>query len=148
MPQSLARVLFHVIFSTKHREALITPTLRPELHAYLAGTLERIHCTPILAGGPDDHVHVLVGLGRTISIADMVEQLKTGSSKWAKGNGVAAFAWQSGYGVFSVSESKAPEVLRYIQGQEEHHRHRTFQEEYRDFLKRHGITFDERYIWD
>ena len=148
MPQSLARVLLHLIFSTKHREALITSALRPELPAYLAGTLERIHCTPILAGGPHDHVHVLLGLGRTITIADMVEQLKTGSSKWAKGKGLPTFAWQAGYGAFSVSESKAPEVLRYIQGQEEHHRHRTFQEEYRDFLRRHGLEFDERYAWD
>lgn len=148
MPQSLARVLLHLVFSTKHRENLITEALRSELHAYFVGTLERIHCMPMLVGGTDDHVHVLVGLGRTITIADMVEQLKSGSSKWVKGKGTADFAWQAGYGVFSVSESKVTEVVQYIQRQEEHHRHRTFQEEFRDFLVRHGIAFDERYVWD
>lgn len=101
-----------------------------------------------MAGGTADHVHVLLGLGRTITIAEMVEPLKSGSSKWAKGKGVEQFAWQDGYGVFSVSESKVPEVVRYIQRQEEHHRHRTFQEEFREFLVRHGIEFDEQYVWD
>ena len=114
MSQSLSRVLLHLVFSTKHRESLIGSTLQPDMHAYLGGTLSRIHCTPILVGGTADHVHMLLGLGRTICVADMMEQLKSGSSKWAKGQGCAEFAWQAGYGAFSVSESKASEVAQYI----------------------------------
>jgi REP element-mobilizing transposase RayT len=148
MPQSLARVLLHLIFSTKHRESLINESLQQDMNAYFVGTLTEIGCVPIRAGGTSDHVHLLLALGRTLSIADLVEELKTGSSKWAKEQGIAAFSWQAGYGVFSVSESKVPEVKRYIERQPEHHRHQTFQEEYREFLVRHGIDFDEQYVWD
>lgn len=148
MPQSLARVLLHVIFSTKHREPVIVQTMMSPLHSYLGGIARQLDCAPLQVGGIEDHVHILLGLGRTITIADLVKELKTGSSSWAKGHGAGEFAWQAGYGAFSVSESKVQEVIAYIRNQGEHHHHRTFQEEYREFLTRHGIACDERYVWD
>lgn len=148
MPQSLARVLLHLIFSTKHRQSLIGQAVEGELHRYLGGILRGLDCTPVQIGGADDHVHLLLGLGRTIAIADVVKELKVGSSHWAKSNNLPEFAWQAGYGAFSVSESKVNEVAAYIRNQREHHRRRTFQDEYREFLTRHGIEFDERYVWD
>lgn len=99
-------------------------------------------------GGTADHIHALLVLSRTITIADVVKEMKQQSSVWMKGQGEPAFAWQAGYGAFSVSPSKAREVVDYIQSQEAHHQHLTFQEEFSRFLKRHGIVYDERYIWD
>lgn len=148
MPQSLARILIHLIFSTKQREGLITPQLEPELHRYMGGILSHLDCMPIQIGGISDHVHVLFALGRTITIADLVKELKTGSSQWAKAKGISNFAWQSGYGAFSVGESMVEDVVQYIRNQHEHHCRRTFQDEYRDFLTRYKVAFDERYLWD
>lgn len=147
MPQSLSRVLLHMVFSTKDRQPFISPDLRGKLHAYLIGVLRNLDCPSIQVGGSDDHMHLLMVLSRTMTIAGLAEEVKTSSSKWAKTQGVPAFAWQTGYGVFSVSESRADDVVAYIQGQEEHHRHRTFQEEFREFLQRHQVPFDERYVW-
>ncbi len=147
MPQSLSRVLLHMVFSTKDRQPLISPDLCGKLHAYLIGVLRNLDCPSIQVGGTDDHVHLLLVLSRTRTIAGVVEEVKTSSSKWAKTQGVPAFAWQTGYGVFSVSESRADDVVAYIQGQEEHHRHRTFQDEFREFLQRHQVPFDERHVW-
>lgn len=150
MPQSLAKVLVHVIFSTKERVSCIARNIRPEMNAYLAGILRNLACIPVEVNCLGDHVHILCNLGRTVSVAGLVEEVKKGSSKWIKPKATALrnFHWQSGYGAFSVSPSMAARVRQYILNQEEHHRTITFQEEFRAFLHRHGIEYDERYVWD
>ncbi len=150
MPQSLSRILVHLVFSTKNREPVITPAVQTELHPYLAGVLDNIDCPSLQVGGVADHVHLFFGLSRKRTIAEIVEKLKTSSSKWIKGKdaGLADFHWQSGYGAFSVSQSDADAVVTYIQKQALHHRKMTFQEEYRRLLERYGVAFDERYVWD
>ena len=148
MPQSLANVLIHLIFSTKNREPVIRRDLSPTLHGYVVGILDNLGSPSIQTGGTCDHVHVLFSQSRTLAIAKVVEEVKKSSSKWMKGRGVGAFAWQAGYAVFSVSESQKAAAVRYIQRQEAHHRRVGFQEEMREFLVRHGVSYDERYIWD
>ena len=148
MPQSLSHVLVHAVFSTKHRDPTIRPAVRPTLHAYLGGILRGVHCPSVRVGGMDDHIHTLFVLSRTLTIADAIKEMKQSTSVWMKDQGEPAFAWQAGYGAFSVSPSNAQEVTDYIQRQEAHHQHMTFQEEFRKFLERHGITYDERYVWD
>ena len=151
MPQSLANALLHVVFSTKNRTPFLnTPELRGTMTGYLIGTLTNIDCPSLIVGVVEDHVHILCNLGRTISIAKLVEELKTSSSSRIKeeGAGVKDFYWQSGYGAFSVSQSNVEAVKTYITNQEEHHCKVTFQEEYRRFLERHGLAWDERYVWD
>jgi putative transposase len=148
MPQSLAKVLVHLVFSTKNRERLVPRDLLPHLHAYLVGILANLKCPSLQTGGTPDHVHTLFNLGRTAALSEVVEELKKSSSKWMKTQRVPTFAWQAGYGAFSVSESQVAVVVRYIQNQEEHHRVVSFQEEVRRFLDEHRIAYDERYIWD
>lgn len=148
MPQSLAKILVHLIFSTKHREACIPPETRPHLHAYLVGILDRLNCPSLQTGGVSDHVHILFTQARTTALSDVVEEVKKGSSKWMKTQGVPQFTWQAGYGAFSVGESQAATVVRYIQRQEEHHRSVTFQDEFRKFLEKYRVGYDERYVWD
>jgi REP element-mobilizing transposase RayT len=150
MAQSLVTNLIHLIYSTKLRTPCLDATIRPSLYGYKAGILKHWESPAIIIGGTEDHVHVLFGLSKNQPLIKVVEELKKGSSKWLKTKGPQFhdFHWQNGYGAFSVSPSNAETVKRYIQNQEEHHRRRTFQEEYREFLKRHGIEFDERYIWD
>ena len=150
MPQSLARLHIHLIFSTKHRERLITDDFRDRLHAYKATVLQNMGCHPVLINSVEDHVHILFDLARTVTISAAVEEVKKSSSKWIKTQGAsfAHFAWQAGYGAFAVSASNVPTVCDYIAKQREHHREKTFQDEYRAFLVRHGIDFDERYVWD
>jgi putative transposase len=149
MPQSLSRVLIHLVFSTKNREPFIAPEVRPRLHGYIVGILNQMKCPSIQTGGVGDHVHILYALGRTTTQAQIVEEVKTGSSKWMKAEGgVPGFSWQAGYGAFSIGESQVETVVRYIQSQEAHHRKVTFQEEYRKFLERYKVEFDEKYVWD
>jgi REP element-mobilizing transposase RayT len=150
MPQSIARVNIHLIFSTKHRAPFITDDVRPALHRYLAATLREINCPSALINSVEDHVHILFELHRTITIAKAVEEIKKSSSKWLKTQApaLATFAWQSGYGAFSVSESNVDTVREYIARQQEHHQRKSFQDEYREFLSRHNAEFDERYVWD
>lgn len=150
MPQSLSLVLIHVIFSTKDRHPFLKSTIRPELHAYLATIARNLDCNCFLVGGVEDHVHLAVGLSRTITIAKLVEQLKTSSSMWLKTQSpdLAHFAWQRGYGVFSVGPSDLPALKQYISSQEQHHQHHTFEDELRAFLLKYEIPFDERYLWD
>jgi REP element-mobilizing transposase RayT len=148
MPQSLARILVHLVFSTKNREPFITDHHREDTFNYLGGTLNAIECPAICIGGVSDHVHFLFGLSRSMSISDVVEELKKGSSKWAKEKIHPAFYWQNGYGAFSVSPSNLDQVKRYIENQEQHHRTLSFQEEFRELLRRHEIEWDERYVWD
>ena len=150
MPQSLSRILVHLVFSTKDRVPVLTPTICGELHPYLAVVLRDNDCPSLKVGGVTDHVHLIFGLSRTSIVAKVVETVKTSSSKWIKTKGAefATFHWQGGYGAFSVSESNAQAVVTYIATQEEHHRRMTFQEEYRKFLDRHHVPYDERYVWD
>ena len=150
MPQSLSKMVVHLTFSTKDRRPLITPEICEELRAYLGGTLREMDCPSLAIGVVDDHVHVLFVLSRKHSLAEVVEQIKKTSSKWIKGKGdeFHDFYWQRGYGAFSVSQSMIENTKAYIASQEEHHRQTTFQDEYRAFLERHGIEFDERYVWD
>jgi putative transposase len=150
MPQSLSRVLVHLIFSTKNRERFLTPEVCEELHPYLAVVLREDGCPSLQVGGVVDHVHLLFGLSRTRTVAQVVETVKTSSSKWIKTKGAAfaEFHWQAGYGAFSVGQSNVAAVTRYIQNQEEHHRTTTFQEEFRRFLKLYQVPYDEKYVWD
>ena len=151
MPQSLANVLLHVIFSTKHRSPFLkTKALREGMNAYMVGTLRNIDCPSLIVNCVEDHLHCLCQLSRTITIAKLIEEMKTSSSAWIKtqATDVKDFYWQGGYGAFSVSQSNAEQVKAYIANQEEHHRKTTFQEEFREFLRRHGLEWDERYVWD
>ena len=148
MPQSLTFLLVHLVFSTKDRRPCIHPEIGPRLHAYLATVTRNLGCTCHLTGGVADHVHLAIGLSRTIPVADLVSKLKTSSSQWMKTEGVAAFAWQRGYGAFTVGRSDLDTLLRYIDRQEDHHRTVTFQDELRSILDRYGIGSDERYMWD
>ena len=150
MPQSLAKILVHIIFSTKGRTPVIAPEVRTELNAYVVGILRQLECPSILVNSVADHVHILCRLSRTLALAKAIEQVKKGSSKWIKTKAAALrnFHWQNGYGAFSVSQSSVDEVRRYIANQEEHHRRVTFEEEFRAFLDRHGVAYDERYVWD
>ncbi|MCE9534684.1 MAG: IS200/IS605 family transposase [Planctomycetes bacterium] len=150
MPQSLSAIYVHLIFSTKNRERLIHPEIEEDLRKYLAGILRKLDSPMICSGGVEDHIHILFRLGRRQSISEIVEELKTGSSKWMKEQGpeCAKFYWQNGYGAFSVSQSGIEEVKKHIANQRKHHRRRTLQEEFRAFLKKYEIEFDERYVWD
>ena len=150
MPQSLDKILLHIIFSTKDREPSLDPSVRPSIHAYLATVVRNATCGCPRAGGTSDHVHLAIQLSRTMAVANLVEKVKTSSSKWLKDQspGLRGFAWQRGYGVFSVGPSDLDALIRYIDGQEEHHQKWTFQEEYRAFLKKYEIDYDERYVWD
>jgi putative transposase len=151
MPQSLANALMHIVFSTKERRAFFqNPDLRDEMHRYLAGVSAKLNCPAIIVGGATDHVHLLANQSRTIALAEWVKELKRASSIWAKEKSPewSLFQWQSGYGAFSVSQSQKPRVEAYIGSQEEHHRQLSFQDEFRQLLKRHNIAFDEQYVWD
>jgi REP element-mobilizing transposase RayT len=151
MPQSLARVVLHLVFSTKNRTSFLQDgELRAQLHAYLAGALQKVDCEPILINGVEDHVHLLCNLSRTLTIASLVEEAKKSSSMWMKQRGTRcrAFYWQAGYGAFSVSQSNVEQVRAYITAQEEHHRSLSFQDEFRALCRKHGISIDERYVWD
>jgi putative transposase len=151
MPQSLSNVLLHVVFSTKNRRPMLnTPDLRNVMTGYLIGTLRNVKCPSLITTVVEDHVHILCNLHRTVTIAQLLETVKTSSSSRIKEEHAVLrdFHWQNGYGAFSVSQSNVDQVKAYIDNQEEHHRTRTFQEEFRLLLKRHGVEFDERYVWD
>lgn len=151
MPQSLSNVLLHVVFSTKNRTPWLQESeIREATNAYMVGTLRNIGCPALIVNCVEDHLHCLCQLSRTMAIADLIEAMKTSSSAWLKTQSPAlkAFYWQSGYGAFSVSQSNVNVVKDYIANQEEHHRKVPFQDEFRAFLKRHGVEWDERYIWD
>ena len=143
MAHTHSNILVHAIFSTKDRRPLLDKDLKPSMHAYLGGIVREIGGVAIRINGTADHVHMLLRVPPVVAIADMIRDVKASSSKWAD-----RFAWQTGYGAFSVSESAAQRVIRYIEEQEQHHRKMTFQEEYLSFLKRHKIDYDPRYIWD
>jgi putative transposase len=150
MPSTYSNLLYHIIFSTKHREPLITPEFRGELCPYVAGILQGQDGLPLEIGGMPDHLHLVIRIKPDVSVSEIVRLVKANSSKWANERpaGVGHFAWQRGYGAFTVSFSQLDAVRQYVRRQEEHHRVKTFQEEFVEFLKRNGIEFDERYLWD
>ena len=150
MPQSLSSILVHIIFSTKNREPFITPTVETELHPYMATIFRQVKSPSLCIDGTADHVQILFSLARVITIADLVEEVKTNTSKWikTKGREFRNFHWQKGYGAFSIGQSNVSKLRRYIRNQKQHHRRITFQGEYRKFLAAYGIDYDERYVWD
>ena len=148
MPQSLANILIHVIYSTKGRGPLISDDVRAGLHGYMAGVLKNLESPALIINSVTDHVHILCQLSKNVATCKLLEEVKKSSSKWMKEQGVLDFAWQNGYGVFSVSQSNVGAVRKYIESQAEHHKKRDFKAEFREFCKRHDVAIDERYVWD
>ena len=150
MPQSLAQILIHFVFSTKNRNGLLTDDVRDELHPYIGGIVENHRGTLLKAGSATDHIHLLVAHPRTCSPSELVQEIKTGSSRWLKTKDIrmADFHWQTGYGAFSISPAHRPALEKYISCQAEHHCKVTFQDEYRRLLNKYGLQCDERYVWD
>lgn len=150
MGQSLVKNYLHIIFSTKYREPLIHEPVESELHAYLGGVCKNLECQPIKIGGYTDHIHILCMLSKKIALMKLLEEVKSSSSSWikTKDQELMNFRWQGGYGAFSVNPAEVDYVINYIANQKEHHRKKTFQEEYREFLWKYGVGFDERYVWD
>lgn len=150
MGQSLVKNYIHIIFSTKNRVSLINSIYEKELHKYLGGICYNLGCPPIIIGGHNDHVHILTLLSKQIPLMKLLEELKTNSSKWmkTKDKSLSKFYWQVGYGAFSVNPAQLNLVIEYIENQNEHHKTVTFQEEFRGFLERYRIEYDERFLWD
>jgi putative transposase len=151
MPQSLASVFIHLVFSTKERRPFFRDKVaREALHAYIGGISKRLDCPPLIIGGFEDHVHALARFGRTITIADWVKELKRVSNLWLREQSreYARFEWQGGYAAFSVSPSNLESVKEYIARQEEHHRKMSFQDELRALLRKHKVEWDEHHLWD
>ena len=150
MPQSLSKIYVHLIFSTKNRQHIIDETINTQLYDYLGGICKGLECNPVRVGGHTDHVHILCLLSRKIAPMQLLEEVKKRSSKWIKTQGerYTAFYWQDGYGIFSVNPTETDTVVKYIDNQAEHHKKRMFQDEYRAFLKKYEVDYDERYVWD
>lgn len=150
MGQSLVKNFVHIVFSTKYRQPIITPAIETELHAYLGGICKKMECPPVKVGGYTDHIHILCLLSKKITLMKLLEEVKSHSSKWVKTKGTefSNFYWQDGYGAFSVNPAEVDTVIHYIENQKEHHSKKLFQEEYRAFLKKYQVEYDERYVWD
>jgi REP element-mobilizing transposase RayT len=147
VPSTHLSLHYHIVFCTKGRRRIIADPWREQLHAYIGGIVRDAGAVAQSVGGPGDHVHVLLGLKATHTLADVVRQMKSGSSAWVHQHGVVKFSWQEGYGAFTVSPSQLPKVQRYIANQVEHHRKKTFEEEYVELLRLSGVDFDERFLW-
>jgi REP-associated tyrosine transposase len=150
MGQSLVRNYLHIVFSTKYRQPLIHAPIDTELHKYLGGICNSLECPPIKIGGYTDHIHILCVLSKKLALVKLLEEIKSHSSKWikTKDESLKNFYWQDGYGAFSVNPTEVDIVKGYIENQHEHHKQKTFQEEYRAFLQKYQVEFDERYVWD
>lgn len=150
MPQSLAKNLIHLVFSTKNRQPTLTEHVRDPLCAYASGVLRDLDSHVIAITAWRDHVHILFELSKNHSLSQVVMEVKRATSKWIKTQGLdfARFHWQNGYGAFSIGQSGVDEVKKYIADQAKHHRVKSFEEEFRSFLKRYQVEFDERYVWD
>jgi putative transposase len=149
MANTYSNLLYHIVFSTKNRQPMIQPSFRDELEKYIAGIIKAEDCSLVEIGGMPDHLHIVARFRPDRSVSEMVRLIKANSSKWVnETQGLAErFEWQTGYGAFTVSQSQVDKLRAYVRGQEEHHRARSFQEEYLEFLERHGIVYDERYVW-
>ncbi len=150
MSQSLAKILLHLVFSTKNREPWIAESVQPRLHAYLAGACRALGSEAYRVGGTDNHVHIGCSLPRTLAVSALLEEIKKSSSHWMKQQeGISGvFCWQAGYAALSIGQSQLPALLHYIENQREHHRVRTFDEELIEILDRYGVAYDQRYLWD
>lgn len=150
MGQSLVKNYLHIVFSTKHRQPLISETIENELYSYLGGICNALECYPVKIGGYYDHIHILCMLSKKIPLMKLLEELKSHSSKWIKSKeeGLKNFYWQDGYGAFSVNPAELDVVIRYIENQKAHHSKKGFQDEFRGFLKKYRVEYDERYVWD
>ena len=150
MPQSLVKNYIHITFSTKNRQFFIDDNIEEELFRYLGGICKNLECNPIIVGGHRDHIHILCLLSRKIALMKLIEEVKSHSSKWikTKGNSYQKFYWQNGYGGFSVAPNQLEFVNKYILNQKEHHKNKTFKEEYIELLLENNIEYDEHYIWD
>jgi REP element-mobilizing transposase RayT len=150
MPQSIAYNYLHITFSTKYRVPIIDEAIEEELFKYIGGICKNLECNPIKVGGYRDHIHILCVLSRKIALMNLLEEIKSHSSKWikTKGDKYKNFYWQRGYGSFSVNPAEIDVVVRYIENQAEHHKKKTFQDEYIAFLKKYNAEYDERYLWD
>ncbi len=150
MPQSLTKIYTHLVFSTKNREHVLHASIQNELFSYLGGICNQLECYPVKIGGFTDHVHILCMLSKKVALMDLLKELKRGSSIWikTKGKEFSEFHWQDGYGAFSVNPSELDVVSEYIATQEEHHKKKTFKDEYVAFLKKYKVDYDERYVWD
>jgi putative transposase len=150
MGQSLVKNYIHIVFSTKHREELIFPPYDQELHAYIGGVCKELDCPVLIVGGYTNHIHILCMLSKKIALMTLVQKLKAHSSKWikTKDSSLANFFWQDGYGAFSVNPSEVDVVISYIKNQHEHHRKKDFKKEYRAFLTKYNVDYNEDYVWD
>jgi putative transposase len=148
MASTYSNLLFHLIFSTKNRDPLIAPAWQDDLYGYIGGIIRTRRGTLLAAGGMPDHVHLLVKSPTDLAVAELVRDVKSISSVWRRESGDGGFGWQTGYGAFTVSGSVGPTVEKYIRTQADHHRTRTFQDEFVEFLTRHGIEYDPKYLWD
>ena len=150
MPQSLVYNYTHIIFSTKDRYPFIDKQISTELFNYLGGACRELECKPIIVGGHDDHVHLVVLLSQKIALMKLMETIKSHSSKWikTKGNKYEKFFWQKGYGAFSINPTQIDIVCQYVKEQSMHHQSKSFKEEYIAFLKKYNVKYDERYVWD
>lgn len=149
MPQSLVKVLVHVVFSTKNRAKLIVPEIESSLFGYIHGIIENNKSKLIIVNGTLDHIHLLISLGRTMGISELVGDIKRDSSKWIKTQGdFRDFYWQEGYGAFSIGQSQVPRVVKYIAEQKEKHAMKDYKDEFRGLCRKYGVEIDERYAWD
>jgi len=148
MATTYSNLLFHLVFSTKHRELLIDPSWQGDLYGYIGGIVRQRRGKLLASGGMPDHVHLLVKTPTDLAVAELVRDVKAISTGWRHESGDGGFGWQTGYGAFTVSESVASTVTNYIHTQPEHHRTRTFQDEFVELLTRHGIDYNPKYLWD
>ena len=150
MANTFTCLQYHVVFSTKHREPWLHADIQERVWAYLGGIARQNGLKPLRIGGVDDHIHMLLGMPPTVAVSEALKRVKGGSTGWIKQNipGCRSFGWQDGYGAFTLSKSQESEVKDYICNQRNHHRVKTFQEEYRALLDRHELKYDERYLWD
>jgi|SRR5690606_817925 len=150
MSQSLVQNYIHIVFSTKYREKTIHPPHEEKLHAYIAGICNNMECTVLIVGGYTDHIHILCMLSKKIALMTLVQKVKANASRWMKEQdaSLSNFCWQNGYGAFSVKGSETNVVFNYIKNQHEHHKQKTFKEEYLAFLETYKMDYDERYVWD
>jgi len=150
MPQSIVKMLVHIVFSTKNRADLIHPEIEDGLFGYIHGIVENNDAKLIIANGTANHVHLLVSLPKKIDIPDLIGDIKRDSSVWMKEHDseYSNFYWQRGYGAFSVGQLEIDVVRNYIENQKEHHKEKDFKTEYRRFLRKYEVDFDEQYVWD
>ncbi len=150
MPQSLSNILLHLVFSTKNRKPLILPELEAELYAYIAAIHKHMACPLLKIGGTNNHLHILCRLERVVTVSKLLEEVKKSSSKWikSKDDRLAGFAWQVGYGAFSIGMSNAPALEAYIARQKTRHQEQSFEDEYRALLTKYRVEWDEKYVWD